>query len=88
MNVTVTRKGAKTGTVVRNDESVHKDALTAHYTIAFDALPGQTFGPYGFAETWRDLTVSADLSNVDARNLVLDAWTDGSATRAAGRPGW
>ena len=43
------------------------------YTLAFSALPGQTFGPWDFSETVRDLTVSALLSPLDARKLVLAA---------------
>jgi hypothetical protein len=69
--VTVTRKGK-----VRKG-----DATAERYTVSFDALPGRTFGPWGFRETYQDLTVSALLSWADARALVLDTWESGSASR-------
>lgn len=50
------------------------------FTLAFSQLPGRTFGPWGFAETVRDLRVSALLAPVDARNLVMDAAVSGSAS--------
>ena len=55
------------------------------YTLAFSALPGQTFGPWDFVETVRDLTVSALLTPFDARGLVLDALDHGSATVSTAR---
>lgn len=55
------------------------------YTLAFSALPGQTFGPWDFSETVRDLTVSALLIPFDARGLVLDALDHGSATVSTAR---
>jgi hypothetical protein len=54
------------------------------FRLSFSQLPGKTFGPYNFTETARDLTVSALLSPMDARNLVLDAHTHGSVTREVG----
>lgn len=60
----------------------------ARYTVAFDALPGRVSGPWGFRETCRDLAVSALLAPVQARALVLDAWSRGSASREAGGPGF
>jgi len=55
------------------------------YTLAFSALPQQTFGLWDFAETVRDLTVSALLSPFDARGLVLAALDHGSATSPTAR---
>ncbi len=75
MIVTVTRKGKKKPA----------GALDARYTVTFDTLPGKTFGPWDFAETRRDLTISALLSAPDARALVLDAWTADSASREVSR---
>ena len=51
------------------------------YRLAFSKLPGSEFGPYRFAEAITDLRVSALLSPIDARNLVMDATTEGTATR-------
>lgn len=74
MNVTVTRVG-KPG----------RDAiLKTRYTIAFDALPGKTFGPWSFLETRLELTVSALLETVEARALLFDAYRDGSASCPVG----
>lgn len=50
------------------------------FVTSFSALPGRTFGPWDFAETVRDLTVSALLPPRAARDLVLDAHAAGSAT--------
>lgn len=47
------------------------------FVMSFSALPGRTFGPWGFAETVRDLQVSALLSAREALNLVLDAAAEG-----------
>jgi hypothetical protein len=52
--------------------------------LQFSQLPGKTFGPWGFAEIIRELTVSALLSPLAARNLVIDAST-GTATAEMGR---
>ena len=59
---------------------VGKKRVNARYTSEFSALPGQTFGPFDFAEMGRDLRVSALLSPIQARNLVLDAHEKGEAT--------
>lgn len=72
MIVTVTRKDTK---------KPRSGALDARYTVTFDALLGRTFGPWSYAETSRDLTVSADLEPAAARALIFDAFTDGSASR-------
>jgi hypothetical protein len=53
-------------------------------TLAFSKLPGRTYGPYPWGEAVTDLTISALLSRVDARSLVLDALVVGSATREMG----
>ena len=55
------------------------------YKLEFSALPGQRFGPWEFDETVRDLTVSALLAPLDARNLVLAALDFGSATVSTAR---
>lgn len=55
------------------------------YEVKFSALPGRVFGPGSFVETVRDLRVSALLTPVDARNLVLDAHAHGSATTSTDR---
>jgi hypothetical protein len=56
----------------------------ARFTLSFSRLPGRTSGPFDFAEAVRDLTVSALLVPVDARNLVMDASTDGVAVSHTG----
>lgn len=53
------------------------------FAVSFSALPGQSFGPWEFAETVRDLRVSALLTPMEARDLVMDA-ASGSATRPVG----
>ena len=55
------------------------------YKPTFSALPRQTFGPWEFDETVRDLTVSALLSPLDARNLVITALERGTATSLTAR---
>ena len=52
------------------------------YVSTFSKLPGRTFGPYEFADMIRDLRVSAFLSPIAARGLVMDAAVNGSATTA------
>ena len=54
------------------------------FRVRFSQLPGKSFGDWEFAETVRDLTVSALLSSIDARNLVLDASSYGIATSPVG----
>jgi hypothetical protein len=51
------------------------------FVISFSTLPGRTFGPWNFAETMRDLTVSALLTPREARDLVMDANESGTAQR-------
>lgn len=50
------------------------------FVVTFSALPGREFGPWAFDEAVRDLTVSVLLEPLAARDLVLDAHTNGSAT--------
>ena len=52
------------------------------FVSEFSKLPGQVFGPYDFAEIVSDLRVSAFLAPLDARNLVMDAAVNGTATAA------
>lgn len=54
------------------------------YWSEFSKLPGQEFGPYDFAEIVSDLRVSALLEPLEARDLVLDANANGSATTEVG----
>jgi hypothetical protein len=56
----------------RTEETVFK--------LSFSKLPRQAWGPYSLGETIRELTVSALLDPVTARNLVFEAATEGSAT--------
>jgi hypothetical protein len=53
------------------------------YTLTFSKLPGQSFGPYEFAEAISQLYVCALLSRPDARNLVMDAATSAKRTATA-----
>ncbi len=50
------------------------------FVSEFSQLPGKTFGPWDFSEMVRDLTVSALLHPMDARDLVLTAHEHGSVT--------
>lgn len=66
-------------------EDTMNDTVTVHWRdsrfwVTFARLPGKEWGPWGLAETVRDLTVSALLAPMDARNLALDAVERGSAT--------
>jgi hypothetical protein len=77
VNVTVTRKG-------KQKTPAAGGAFANRYSLTFDALPGKAFGPYDFREAREQLYVAALLSRVEARALLLDAWTAGAATRAMG----
>jgi hypothetical protein len=77
--VTVTRKGKKGASA-----SNRRRYFSGTYILAFSKLPGRTYGPWLFDEAVTDLTVSALLSAVEARNLVLDAFAAGSATAEMG----
>lgn len=82
--------GSRSGAVSKpaaEEASVSTVTVTrcgTQYTLQFSQLPGKTFGPWGFAEIIRELTVSALLSPLAARNLVIDAST-GTATAEMGR---
>lgn len=54
------------------------------YRMTFSVLPGEVFGPYRFDEAIRELRVSALLSAMGARNLVLEASHTGNATKEIG----
>jgi len=71
MIVTVKRRGTK---------AAH-DAMEARYTLTTDALPGRTFGPFGFREMSNELMVFADMDRPTARDLILDAWSAGEASK-------
>ena len=60
------------------------DETSRAYTLTFSKLPGQPFGPYSFTQAVRDLRVSALLEPLAARDLVLDATTEGTATTETG----
>jgi hypothetical protein len=69
--VTVKRKGQGT-----------RDAISqTKYVLEFSKLPDQHFGPWGFHETARDLTVSALMTATAARDAVMAAFAEGSVTR-------
>lgn len=53
----------------------------ATYQLEFSRLPGETFGPYRFRDAREQLNVAALLDRPDARDLLLDAWQAGAATR-------
>jgi hypothetical protein len=61
---------------VRKAKPYKGDRVTLH----FERLPDKAFGPYPWGEAITDLTVSALLPRVEARNLVLDALATGEAT--------
>ena len=61
-------------------DTVTVTATGRRYTLTFSRLPGRKFGPWPFADTVRDLRVSALLSAVAARDLVMDASVHGSVT--------
>jgi len=52
------------------------------FALSFSALPGRSFGSWDFPETVGQLRVAALLSPVEARDLVMDAAVNGSATRS------
>jgi len=54
------------------------------WTLAFSALPGRTFGPYMLADAVGQLRVAALLEPLQARDLIFDAVTNGTATAATG----
>lgn len=69
---TVTRKSAK------------KDAILAQrYMLTIDRLPGRSW-THGFREMSDELFIAALISRVEARNLILDAFADGSASVTTG----
>jgi hypothetical protein len=67
---------------VRRKGTAKVDAiLGAKYTLTFSKLPDhQPFGPYSFKEARSQLEFTVDMAPVEARNLLLTAYTDGSAT--------
>jgi hypothetical protein len=66
-------------TVTRRTK-MKQDAITRQrYTLTIDTLPGHSW-TYRFREMSDALYVSALLSRVEARNLILDAWANGSAS--------
>ena len=70
---------ATTVTVIRTSKRAI-DALAGHYALRFSHLPGRTFGMFTFTDITRDLLVSALLTPAQARDLVLTAHAEGSAT--------
>jgi hypothetical protein len=51
------------------------------FTVELSTLPGQVFGPCNFTETAHDLHIGVLLSLTDARELIIKAHKQGSATR-------
>ncbi|WP_185902967.1 hypothetical protein, partial [Streptomyces sp. WAC05292] len=65
------------------EDNGHTVTVTRHgtrYVSEFSQLPGRSFGPWDMAEMIRDLTFSALLDRPAARDLVMDAHVQGSAT--------
>lgn len=56
----------------------------SQYVVTFSALPDRTFGLWSFEEMVRELQVSALLSALAARDLVMDASVYGNATTSMG----
>ena len=50
------------------------------YVCEVSQLPGQTFGPWDMPEMIQDLTISALLTPLQARDVVMDAAIHGEAT--------
>lgn len=76
---------ADTVTVKRYPRPI-SNRIHQQVTLHFSKLPGQDFGPYVWMDAVTDLTISALLTRIDARSLVLDALTspDGQATTETG----
>ena len=72
-----------TGTVTVTRQGKHRPGRN-RFRLAFSVLPGQDFGPYDFAEAIHDLRVSALLGARTARDLVMCAAVNGSATGPVG----
>ncbi|MFD0352959.1 hypothetical protein ACFVHW_04305 [Streptomyces sp. NPDC127110] len=63
-----------------NGHKVTVRAVSNGYVSEYSQLPGRTFGPWPKAEMIRDLTVSALLDHTAARELVMGAADNGTAT--------
>jgi hypothetical protein len=50
------------------------------FVSEFSPLPGRTFGPWDLPEMIQDLTISALLTPLQAREVVMDAAVLGEAT--------
>ena len=55
-------------------------ALACKYTLTIDLFPDRTFGPYDFREMRGQLETAAFMLPVESRNMVLDAYLNGSAS--------
>jgi hypothetical protein len=69
-----------TVTIKRKGKGKSDAITTAKYVLTFSALPDQHFGPMSFHETAQDLTVSALMTPLRAREAILDAYAYGTAT--------
>jgi len=64
-----------------------RDAIrTARYKLTLSSLPEKEYGPYTFTEARDQLSFAGLIALTDARNVVLDAFVNGSAT-TEGRDG-
>lgn len=70
-------------TVTRKTKAKQYAISKQRYILTVDKLPGRSW-TYGFREMSDALYVTALLSRVEARNLILDAWASGSAQAAGG----
>ncbi|MFI1765347.1 hypothetical protein ACH41H_25275 [Streptomyces sp. NPDC020800] len=70
----------RTAATVPDTQTVTVRKTGDRYVSEFSALPGRTFGPWDFSEMIRDLKVSALLTPLAARDLVMDAAVHGTAT--------
>lgn len=75
----------RTITVTRHGRKGRKGVLDARYVLAFSRLPGREFGPYGYGEARGQIEVSALLDPAAARDLLITAWAEGTATTATGQ---
>ena len=52
---------------------------SSRFTMTISTLPGQTFGPYSFAELKGQLTVAGLLDPATIRDTIQVAWCAGTA---------
>jgi hypothetical protein len=66
-------------TVTRRTKAKQDAISKQRYVLTIDTLPGRSW-TYGFREMSDELYVTALISRIEARNLILDAWENGSAS--------